>query len=125
MKKSNTELPDWVNWSKIKDLAEKMGQNKDMFRTDIFVGVPSDSPALKEGATEEEKRSAVQVVVSEFEMQPGTLQMDPGIFDDAARLWLGGYKMGNYKVVPNTQVPAAYVEKGFLSEEDVLATTSN
>ena len=118
-KKSNTELPEWVDWSKIKDLAEKMGQNKDMFRTDIFAGVPSDSPALKEGALEEEKRSAVQVVVSEFEMQPGTLQMDPGIFDDAARLWLGGYKMGNYKVVPNTQVPAAYVEKGFLSEEDV------
>jgi hypothetical protein len=121
MRKSNTELPDWVDWSKIKDLAEKMGQNKDMFRTDIFVGVPSDSPALKEGATEEDKRSAVQVVVSEFEMQPGTLQMDPGIFDDAARLWLAGYKMGNYKVVSNTQVPAAYVKKGFLSKKDAVA----
>jgi len=118
MKKSNTKLPDWVDWPKIKELAEKLGQNKDMIRTDIFVGVPSGSPALKDGASEEEKRLAVQVVVSEFEMQPGTLQMDPGIFDDAARLWLAGYKMGNYKVVPNTQVPAKYVEKGYFSEGD-------
>lgn len=119
MKKSSTKLPDWVDWKKVKALAEKMGQNMDMFRTDIFVGVPSSSPALKEHATDEEKWTAVQVVVSEFEMQPGTLQMDPGIFDDAARLWISGYKIGNYKVVSNNQVPAQYVEKGYLSEDDI------
>ena len=69
-----------------------------------------------EGATEEDRRSAVQVVISEFEMQPGTLQMDHGIFDDAARLWIAGYKKGNYEVVTNTQVPQEFIEKGYLPE---------
>lgn len=111
-----SQLPAWVEWSKVKELAEKMGENKDMFRTDIFVGIPAGSPVLREGATEEDRRSAVQVVISEFEMQPGTLQMDHGIFDDAARLWIAGYKKGNYEVVTNTQVPQEFIEKGYLPE---------
>lgn len=109
MVKGSTEekIPDWVDWNRVVELAEQVGANKDFFRADIFVGVPADSPALREGATDEERRAAVQYAVSETQTNSGESPPDP-ILDEAVRLWTAGYKIGNYRLVPNTDVPSDY-----------------
>jgi hypothetical protein len=33
-----------------------------------------------------------------------------------ARLWIAGYKMGNYVTVPNSEVPLEYKETAILSK---------
>lgn len=104
----------WVNWPHLVQIAEMLGENKDMFRTDIFVGVPAGSPSLKKGAAEEERRAAIQFAVSESEIYPATIFVDKEISDEGARLWIAGYKMGNYRLVPNTEVPAEFLEFGTL-----------
>ena len=32
------------------------------------------------------------------------------ILEEAARLWITGYKLGNYRIVPNTEVPVEFQE---------------
>lgn len=117
----NDPLPDWIDWPKIVEIAEKSGANKDMFRTDIFVGVPSsgESPSSR-SLSREQRLKAVRYVVSESEIHPteyfhvrGTKE----ILDEGGRLWLAGYARGNYRVVPNTEVPFAFVQNGMLPEK--------
>lgn len=43
--------------------------------------------------------------------------VDKELPEEAARLWIAGYKMGNYKVVPNTEVPDEYLRTGKLSKD--------
>ena len=38
---------------------------------------------------------------------------DENICEEGARLWIAGYKMGNHRIIPNTEVPAAFLETGF------------
>lgn len=108
-------LPSWVNWPRIVRMAETLGAHKDMFRTDIFVGVAAGSPVLREGVSEKERLAAVQYVVSETEIHPTPLRGTEEIFDESGRLWLAGYRIGNYRVVPDTEVPKEFLETGFLS----------
>ena len=103
-------LPDWVDWPRIVSLAERLGEHKDMFRTDIFVGVPAGS--LPVGATREEKLARVRYVVSETEIHPTPIKGTDEVFKEAGRLWLAGYKMGNYRVVPDAEVPSEFLENG-------------
>jgi hypothetical protein len=110
------DLPDWINWPRIVDLAEQLGRNKDMFRTDIFVGVPAG--ALRSDATQQERLNAVQYVVSECEVHPTPLKGCDEIFAEAGRLWLAGYRIGNYKIVPNTEVPSEFLESGMIAVRD-------
>jgi len=110
---SSEPLPDWVDWPRIVAMAEQLGAHKDMFRTDIFVGVPAGS--VPAGASKEERLAAVQYVVSETEIHPTPLKDTDEIFKEAGRLWLAGYKIGNYRVVPDTEVPPEFVETGSLS----------
>lgn len=118
-------LPEWLDWPRVVDIAERLGAHKDHFRTDIFVGVPAG--ATKPGATFEERLAAVKYVVSEAAMFPTSLMWDRGEYLpvvgethendltlEAARLWIAGYKMGNYRTVPNTEVPEVYLETGGL-----------
>jgi hypothetical protein len=70
------------------------------------------------GGTREEQLAAVEVRVSEVAFHPTTSFSDSRILEEAARLWLAGYQMGIYKVIHNREIPQAYIEKGYLSEED-------
>lgn len=103
------KMPHWVDWPKLVDIAERLGAHKDMFRTDIFVGVSS---SLESGATVEEREAAAQYAVSESEIYPTSIFVDQEICDEGARLWVAGYKMLNYYPVPNTEVPPAFLETG-------------
>jgi hypothetical protein len=91
-------VPDWVPWESLVALAERLGANKDMFRVDIFVGVPRYNQS-----------NELQVAISESEIHPTTIFCNPFIADEMARLWVSGYKTGNYEVVPNTEVPPEYI----------------
>lgn len=93
------------------NIAEKLAKNKDMFRVDIFVGLSSHSPSLQQG----DRRAAVKHVVSESEIYPTTVFHSEKMTQEAARLWIAGYKIGNYKVVNNTEVPKEFLETGSLS----------
>jgi hypothetical protein len=100
-------LPDWLDFSELVKIAEKLGANKDMYRIDILVGVPAG--AVRAGATTEERMAAVQIAVNECSLYPATF-MDDEIREEGARLWIAGYKMGNYRIVPNTEVPPSFLE---------------
>lgn len=115
----NDPLPDWIDWPRIVDIAERSGANKDMFRTDIFVGLPSSREEPKKGGEAESSLGAVRYVISESEIHPTEyfhVRGTQSIFDEGGRLWLSGYAIGNYQVVPNTEVPPAFVKHGMLPE---------
>jgi hypothetical protein len=95
------KLPDWVPWQRLVAIAESLGSNKDMIRIDMFVGVPRYSPP----------DTPPMVVVSESELHPTTIFCNPYIADEMARLWVAGYKVGNYKTIPNREVPKDFVGK--------------
>lgn len=92
------ELPDWVPWRQLVAIAESLSQHKDMFRVDMFVGVPRYS---SDGAS-------LQIAISESEIHPTTMFCNPLIAEEMARLWVAGYKIGNYKIIPNDEVPSNY-----------------
>ena len=116
----NDPLPDWIDWPKIVEIAEKSGAHKDMFRTDIFVGIPSSGDNRSSTPpSKEERLRAVRYVISENEIHPTEYFHVRGtqtIFDEGGRLWLAGYAKGNFRVVPNTEVPPAFLEHGMLPE---------
>jgi len=120
-KDEHSELPEYVDWERVVEIAETLGANKDMYRTDIFVGVPAGS--VPRDATEEERNAAARVVVSETELHPTTKFSDEALFEEAARLWIAGYRMGNYEVVTNDEVPKAFLSKGYLTDFDVQNMT--
>lgn len=99
-----SELPDWVPWDEMVRVAEGLGRHKDMFRVDMFVGVPRYS---EEGAEP-------RIALSESEIHPTTMFCNPFIAEDMARLWVAGYRMGNYEVIPNDEVPEDFVGKNAL-----------
>jgi hypothetical protein len=103
-------IPGWLDFAELVRIAEHLGAHKDMFRTDIFVGVPAG--VLREGATTEERMASVQFAVSETEIYPTTVFWDEQICEEGARLWVAGYKMGNYSTVPNNEVPPAFLKTG-------------
>lgn len=95
------QLPDWVPWTQLVDVAESLSAHKDMFRVDMFVGVPRYSAP----------DAQPKIVVSESEIHPTTMFCNPYIADEMARLWVAGYKVGNYKTIPNDEVPSDFVGK--------------
>merc|ERR1712176_880583 len=102
-------------------LAERLGANKDLFQVNILAGIPAGSTSLtKKGvSTKQHYRAAavVQYVVSEVAFYPTISFEDTDIYEEGARLWLAGYKMGNYRKVKNREVPAAFKKMGILSEK--------
>mmetsp|Transcript_16278 Transcript_16278/g.33464 ORF Transcript_16278/g.33464 Transcript_16278/m.33464 type:complete len:91 (+) Transcript_16278:48-320(+) len=72
-----------------------------MFRVDMFVGVPRYS----------EEGTELQIAVSESEIHPTTMFCNPLIAEDMARIWVAGYKIGNYEVIENDEVPDDYASK--------------
>lgn len=106
---SGRVLPTWIDWPRVMEIAEKLGANKDMFRTDIFVGVPAGA---KSGKTAGERKKAVKYAVSECELYPTTIFHDAKLSEEATRLWIAGYKAGIYRTIPNTEVPQEYIDNG-------------
>jgi len=94
-------LPDWVPWDELVEIAERLSEHKDMFRVDMFVGVPRYS----------EESANLRVVVSESEIHPTTMFCNPFIAEEMARLWVAGYKVGNYEIIPNDEVPVDFIVK--------------
>jgi hypothetical protein len=86
---------------------------------DIFVGVPASvNKALGDGATQGERLKHLEIAISESAYLPATPFFDKvGLPEEAARLWIAGYKIGNYRVVPNTEVPEEFKRTGRLSEQ--------
>jgi hypothetical protein len=94
-------VPDWVPWSEMVDLAESLSTGKDLFRVDFLVGVPRYAP---EG-------TKPQAVISESAIHPNTMFCNSFIADEMARLWVAGYKIGNYYTVPNPEIPPDFMSK--------------
>ena len=46
---------------------------------------------------------------------------NPFIAEEMARLWIAGYKIGNYKLIPNNEVPPGYLVK---KADELLHTTN-
>jgi len=95
------ELPEWIDWDRVISMGETLGRHKDMFRTDIFVGVSNanDNPD-------------VRYVVSETEIHPTPLRGFETVFEEAGRLWLAGYfyRLARH-VIPNTEVPPEFLPR--------------
>jgi hypothetical protein len=106
---------DWVDYSRVVEIAERVGAHKDMLRVDMFVGVPASSSAV----TLEERLAKVEYAVSEVSFHPTAIFYDDEVIDEGARLWIAGYKMGNYRVVSNAEVLQEFVETGSLPLEAV------
>jgi len=45
----------------------------------------------------------------------------PFIAEEMARLWVAGYKIGNYEIIPNDQVPADFAVKKALPVTEEVA----
>ncbi len=101
------EIPDYLHYDEVVEVAEHLARNKDMFRVDIFIGIPSNGDDTRP-----------RIVISETEFHPTTEFRDPEILEEAARLWMAGYYMNIYKQIPNNEVPSTFTNKQYLNEED-------
>jgi hypothetical protein len=72
---------------------------------DMFVGIPRYA----------ERGSKIQIVINESEIHPTTIFCNKMVADEMARLWIAGYKVGNYKVVPDD----------FMSRSSLSAATAS
>eukprot|EP00536_Pseudo-nitzschia_multiseries_P018448 jgi/Psemu1/293509/fgenesh1_pg.2541_\ len=112
------QLPDWIDWDRVISIGETLGRNKDMFRTDIFVGVVAGGNTNNNTSTNDNtnagqrQQQTVRYVVSETEIHPTPLRGFEQVFEEAGRLWLAGYylleEQGKLAVVPNTEVPDGF-----------------
>jgi len=119
-------------WDEMITVAESLGQHKDFLRVDFLVGVSKEEwkrfdrahqlrdqiIEMREESGDEDVRvppppdyPPIKMIVSECEIFPTTMFTSPFIADEAARLWLAGYKSGNFKVIPNNEVPPQYVHE--------------
>ena len=93
-------LPEWIDWDRVISIGETLGRHKDMFRTDIFVGVTTSS-------------NQIRYVVSETEIHPTPLRGFETVFEEAGRLWLAGYyelmQRAALSMVPNNEVPETFI----------------
>jgi hypothetical protein len=108
-------VPAWMCFDILVEIAENLGAHKDMFRVDIFVGIPA-SANVPENATVKERMKYLEIAVSECEIFPTTIFPTDTLSEEMARLWIAGYKMGNYVTVPNSEVPLEYKETAILSK---------
>ena len=130
-----TKLPKWIDWERVIEIGEKLGRNKDMFRTDIFVGVTASSSSATSASTKSydnnNKSNIIRYVVSETEIHPTPLRGYEIIFNEAGGLWLAGYyyyynananinnaqqqqqqktNTFNIKVIQNNEVPYGFYQ---------------
>lgn len=101
--KEEQPLPSWIDWPRIVAISEKLGANKDMFRTDVFVGVSADSNRTLDD---------LKYLVSEVELHStyglGNLEQQVG------QMWLQGYMDNDYVTIPNTEANQISAMKSIL-----------
>lgn len=114
--KTEMALPKWLDWNRVVELSERLASHKDIYRDGIYAGIEAGSPALRPGATQEERMNAIRYAVSETEIYP-TTAVDDEVHAEAAQLWIAGYKAGNYRNVKNTEVPEVFLKKGFMPDD--------
>jgi len=107
----NKRPPQYLPWNDMIRIAEELGAHKDIFRVDLFFGIPTDQGR---NMTKNERLANSRIVVNECEIFPTTIFPDKWLADEGARLWRAGYRIGNYKVVENSEVPSNYKEIGVL-----------
>lgn len=108
-------LPEWVPWHELVLIAESLAAHKDMFRVDMFVGVPRYS----------DEDAELEIAISESEIYPTSMFCNPLIAEEMARLWVAGYKIGNYITIPNDEVPSNYFNKQNLAAEAAASNKQN
>ena len=105
------QLPEWIDWDRVISIGERLGRNKDMFRTDIFVGVGT-AGGRKQQQGGNDSNKMIRYVVSETEIHPTPLRGLEQVFEEAGRLWLAGYyllsRQNRLSVVSNTEVPQEF-----------------
>lgn len=114
------KVPGWMQWDELVRIAEHLGAHKDMFRVDIFVGIPSSAEIPEKNIVKErvrERSKHLEIAVSECEIFPTTIFPADALPAEMARLWIAGYKMGSYKVIPNDEVPREFKETAMLSKD--------
>ncbi|KAG7357852.1 hypothetical protein IV203_014439 [Nitzschia inconspicua] len=97
-------LPEWVPWNEMVMMAESLATGKDMFRVDFLVGVPRYSPP----------GTAPRAVLSECAFHTNTQWCNSFMAEELVRLWIAGYKIGNYHVVENPEIPPDFLSKAQL-----------
>lgn len=103
---------EWLDWDHVVEMAERLGNHKDMIRVDVFAGLSAANAIKLQNVSKERRHRAVEYVFSEISFHPTTLWAMDEFREEAARLWMAGYKFGNYKAVPNTEVPQVFKETG-------------
>lgn len=104
------QLPEWIDWDRVISIGERLGRNKDMFRTDIFVGVGTAGRRKQQKVDDDNNnKTIIRYVVSETEIHPTPLRGFEQVFEEAGRLWLAGYyllsRQNRLSVISNTKVP--------------------
>jgi hypothetical protein len=72
-------------------------------RVDAFAGLSAANANKLQNVSKERRHRAVEYAFSEISFHPTLWAMDE-FREEAARLLMAGYKFGNYKAVPNTEV---------------------
>ena len=103
-------LPGWVDFTRVVEIAERLGAHKDMFRVDVFAGVPAGSPAMHPMQQMTIGWPQLSTLFPRLRFTQQATFHDEKILEESARLWLAGYKLGNYVIVPNTEVPKEFLE---------------
>jgi len=112
------QLPHWVPWAELVEIAENLSRHKDMFRVDMFVGVPRYS----------QENAGLKIAVSESEIHPTTMFCNPLIAEEMARLWVAGYRIGNYNTISNDEVPDDFygkIDLATTTDDDATASDYN
>jgi hypothetical protein len=114
------KIPDWVKWGNIVAEAEQMGAHKDMLQVTVLVGAPAYSNMTEQlpHMTRQERLATVEYVVANTRVLPTTTMLPPQALDEMTRLLMAGYQMKIFTVVPNTEVPTAFLINRVLTEED-------
>ena len=116
------EVPDWLPWGRVVQVAEDLAAHKDIYQVNLLVGV-SAATARKhqhENLSPEERLEDLQVVVVDTRLDPAVSDFPDrdGLLQEFGRLWFAGYHMGIYRTVPNTEVPSLFLMHHRLTQAD-------
>lgn len=118
------EVPDWLPWGRVVQVAEGLAAHKDIYQVNLLVGISAATARnhRTERLSRDERLDDLQVVVVDTRLDPvmSKLPDRDGLVQEFGRLWMAGYHMGIYKTVPNTEVPSLFHLHHRLTESDAM-----